>query len=438
MGAGSISARYAPRDDRPRGQDRGRWTDSAAVRRRLPDWRVRLTPLVAGALLSLVAPSCRAVELPGQAGHFQRASSARAIGYRAGHSEMPGRDPRSLIQQVRFNQKAVSFDPAVTVGPEAGVLDIQLAPPAPGGFDRLRYRMLGIDTGWKEAGKERDLLYNHLAPGHYEFDYQQAETGGLRGSVVESIPVTVIAPYWQTANFHNLCIFLLLLMVLILYKLRVGLLVKRARKLQETVSQARAELTLTARIADDAQEALKEQALRDSLTGLWNRGAIFAMLEREVCRAQRDRCPITLIMIDLDHFKRINDTYGHPAGDEVLREAANRLFEVMRPYDFAGRYGGEEFLVVLPSCSPPNGVQRAEDFRRAMAEKPFGTAAGPLAITCSLGVAAFDYPMPPEDLIQRADEALYRAKRKGRNCVCAGAIEGDGGSTLVGQLTGRG
>jgi diguanylate cyclase (GGDEF)-like protein len=128
-------------------------------------------------------------------------------------------------------------------------------------------------------------------------------------------------------------------------------------------------------------------------------------------------------MIDMDHFKRINDTHGHLTGDEVLREAARRLTEAMRPYDFAGRYGGEEFLIVLPSCSPHNGIQRAEDFRRAIAEAPVLTALGPLAVTCSLGVAAYDGAMRPEELIHQADEALYRAKRMGRNCVCAGDEE---------------
>jgi diguanylate cyclase (GGDEF)-like protein len=187
------------------------------------------------------------------------------------------------------------------------------------------------------------------------------------------------------------------------------------------VNLTRAELTLAAKIAGDAQEALKEQALKDGLTGLWNRRAIAAMLENEVCRALRDRFPIALVMIDLDYFKSINDTYGHLTGDEVLREVAGRLIGEMRPYDFAGRYGGEEFLVVMPSCSPHNGIRRAEDFRRAVAQRPVPTPAGPLDVTCSLGVALYDYAMSPEDLIHRADEALYRAKRMGRNCVCAGS-----------------
>ncbi len=325
---------------------------------------------------------------------------------------------RSLIEQVRFNQAVLNFEHGVTVGPDAGDLEIHFAAPASSASD-LRYRLLGVDTEWKEAGKEREVLYSNLAPGRYEFDFQQADSSGLRGSVVESIPITVIANYWQTAWFRTLCIVFLMVLIFILYKLRVGYLVRHNRQLQQAVSQTKAELTLTAKVAGDAQEALKEQALKDSLTGLWNRRAIFAMLEREVCRAQRDRFPIALLMIDLDHFKSINDSYGHLTGDEVLREAAGRLMEVMRPYDFAGRYGGEEFLVVLPSCSPQNGIQRAEDFRRSIAERLMPTAVGPLAVTCSLGVASYDGAMPPEDLIHRADEALYRAKRLGRNRVCA-------------------
>jgi diguanylate cyclase (GGDEF)-like protein len=230
-----------------------------------------------------------------------------------------------------------------------------------------------------------------------------------------------MAPYWQTPRFRSLCAFFLLLLVLLLHRLRVRYLRRHNQRLQETVTQTRAELTLTARTARDAQEALKEQALRDGLTGLWNRRAVFAMLEKEIYRAQRDRFPVTLVMIDLDHFKNINDTFGHPTGDEVLREAARRLVEVMRPYDFIGRYGGEEFLVVLPSCSSHHGVQRAEEFRRVIATSPVITAVGLLAVTCSVGVAAYDEGMPPDDLILRADEALYRAKHMGRNCVCAGS-----------------
>ncbi|MGA8528321.1 MAG: GGDEF domain-containing protein [Acidobacteriaceae bacterium] len=349
--------------------------------------------------------------------HFGLGGTPRNSATRS-HTDPQASHLWSLIEQVRFNQKPISFQEGVTVGPGAGDLEIQFAAPA-SAADRLRYRLLGLDAQWRETGSERILRY-HLAPGHYEFDFQQAENARLRPSVVESIPITVKAPSWQTARFRAQCIMFLLLLILVLHRVRVRFLKKHNRKLQETVNQTRAELTLTARTARDAQEALKEQALRDGLTGLWNRKAVFSMLEKELYRAQRDRFPVTVVMIDLDHFKNVNDTFGHPTGDEVLREATRRLIEVMRPYDFIGRYGGEEFLVVLPSCSSRHGMQRAEEFRRAIAARPVFTAAGQLAVTCSVGVAAYDDGLPPDDLIHRADDALYRAKRLGRNCVCAG------------------
>lgn len=357
-----------------------------------------------GILFGILAPACS------------------ADGRTAGNHRVPDdiqTNPHSLIEQVRFNQKALPFEEGVTVGPVAGDLEIQFAAPTSSASDHLRYRLFGFDSEWKEAGKQRVITYPHLAPGRYEFDFQQAESASWTGSAMGSVPITVIAPFWQTGRFRRVCVALLLLVILALHKLRVGYLLRHTRNLQATVSMTKAELTLAAKIGGDAQEALKEQALKDSLTGLWNRGALFDMLEKEAYRAQRDRFAITLVMIDLDHFKGINDTYGHLIGDEVLREIANRLCQAMRPYDFAGRYGGEEFLIVLPSCSRRYGAQRAEDFRRAIAERPVVTSIGPLTVTCSLGVAACDEGMKPEVLVHRADEALYRAKREGRNCVCA-------------------
>lgn len=368
------------------------------------------TPLSSAATLSHATHSNR---------HFWLIGAPRAPRTDTAHSQTQANLPPSLIEQVRFGQKALSFENGVTVGPDPGNLAIQFAPPSAGAPDHLRYRLFGFDTEWKEAGKDRQIVYTHLAPGRYEFDVEPAGSSNWKSPVVESIPIVVIAPWWLTAWFRALCIVFLLAVIFALHRLRVYDLLRHAKNLQGTVNQTRAELTLAVRTAGDAQVALKEQALKDSLTGLWNRRALFAMLEREVYRAQRDRTPVILVMIDLDHFKKVNDTHGHLAGDEVLREAAERLLEVMRPYDFAGRYGGEEFLIVLPSCSPHNGIRRAEDLRRAIAERPFPTAAGSLSITCSLGVAAYDGSMPPDNLIHLADEALYRAKRLGRNCVCA-------------------
>ncbi|MBI3681482.1 MAG: diguanylate cyclase [Acidobacteria bacterium] len=168
-----------------------------------------------------------------------------------------------------------------------------------------------------------------------------------------------------------------------------------------------------------AREALREQATHDALTGLWNRRSILESLEREQIRAAREGAPVGLLMLDLDHFKKVNDTYGHLAGDMVLQEAARRLQLSVRQYDGVGRYGGEEFLVVLPGCDEPALRGRAEAMRSAIAAQPFRSADQMLSVTASFGATVF-LPRQLVDtgqLIRIADEALYEAKRLGRNRV---------------------
>lgn len=169
------------------------------------------------------------------------------------------------------------------------------------------------------------------------------------------------------------------------------------------------------------QEALQYEAAHDPLTGLWNRGAILDLLRRETQRHQRTGSALGVVMVDVDHFKNINDTHGHQVGDVVLREVAKRLTESVRTYDLVGRYGGEEFLVVIPSCDPSDLQVGAERLRRAIADRPIQTTAGLLTSTISVGVAsaplANEGTSELEALLKISDEALYRAKGRGRNCV---------------------
>lgn len=169
----------------------------------------------------------------------------------------------------------------------------------------------------------------------------------------------------------------------------------------------------------ELQQSLRFAATHDFLTNLLNRSEILVALEREFARGGREAKPLAIILIDIDHFKRVNDTLGHAAGDEVLKEVAQRLKCDLRPYDVVGRYGGEEFLLVLPGCTLTNGAKRADDIRKAVAGSPIKTPYGTTSATISMGVTAveWDRDRSAADLLHEADVSLYMAKRNGRNRV---------------------
>jgi diguanylate cyclase (GGDEF)-like protein len=173
-----------------------------------------------------------------------------------------------------------------------------------------------------------------------------------------------------------------------------------------------------------AQEALRIQATRDGLTGLFNRRAFLERLAEELARAKRNGSELSVLLLDVDHFKRVNDRLGHQAGDDVLRALGARLSAVLRKYDTLARYGGEELIAALPGCGPAAALVVAERMRSAVASAPIETGAGPVELTVSIGSATCAAGEPDADaLIARADAALYRAKNAGRNRVEAALQE---------------
>jgi diguanylate cyclase (GGDEF)-like protein len=166
-----------------------------------------------------------------------------------------------------------------------------------------------------------------------------------------------------------------------------------------------------------AQEVLRIQATHDPLTGLWNRAAILDILERELGNALEKGTIVGVIMADLDNFKRVNDNYGHIGGDAVLREVARRIRTSVRPVDAIGRYGGEEFLIVLPECDESKALEIAEKIRTSIGERAMNTSEGMIPVTISIGVALSSEWRETEELIKAADRALYRAKMEGKNRV---------------------
>lgn len=167
-------------------------------------------------------------------------------------------------------------------------------------------------------------------------------------------------------------------------------------------------------------ETVYQSLTRDALTGAVNKRYLLESMQREIARSRRGGQPLTTVMIDIDHFKRINDHHGHLVGDEVLREFGHRLLRICREDDLLARYGGEEFTLVLAATDLGEATAIAERCRAAVADAPFTTQAGDLSITASFGGYCYNgtAPVKPEDLIDIGDEQLYRAKREGRNRVC--------------------
>ena len=166
-----------------------------------------------------------------------------------------------------------------------------------------------------------------------------------------------------------------------------------------------------------AREELRLQATQDSLTGMLNRRLVLDILERELTRGQRLELPLAVLMIDIDHFKAVNDAYGHQAGDAVLKEVAARVSTTVRPYDSVGRYGGEEFLVILPGCDEPRAQIVAERLCCVVSREAILTDAVEISVTLSVGLALSAQGETSERLVHAADRALYEAKRNGRNRV---------------------
>jgi len=187
-------------------------------------------------------------------------------------------------------------------------------------------------------------------------------------------------------------------------------------ELRARVDVGRRFLELNERLIE-AQRALEVQARTDALTGILNRGAIVRRLGEELARAVREHTTLSVGMIDIDHFKRVNDTYGHAAGDVVLQEVVRRALSVARPYDVIGRFGGEEFLVIVPNTGSAEAEDVLERMRVAVAGSPLRIDGQELTVTVSVG-GATSRGEAVDQLSVRADDELYRAKEAGRNRVC--------------------
>ncbi len=206
------------------------------------------------------------------------------------------------------------------------------------------------------------------------------------------------------------------------------------------ISALRQKLAASKKELARSVELISEIAIRDELTGLYNRRYLLELLELEIKRSSRDGSSFCLALLDIDHFKKVNDTYGHPVGDEVLRAVSASMNVTLRKTGFCGRYGGEEFLIVLTKTTPDGAASAMERLRCTIEELQFDGDCCDLMVTASVGLAKHEQGEPIETTISRADAALYQAKKSGRNRVVA-MVSGDGpepGTTLAGPVDSTG
>jgi diguanylate cyclase (GGDEF)-like protein/PAS domain S-box-containing protein len=190
------------------------------------------------------------------------------------------------------------------------------------------------------------------------------------------------------------------------------------KQAEEDLKRAHEDLQTHVIEVEKLQSELREQALRDPLTGLYNRRYLAEMLEHELARVQREKKPMSVIVTDIDHFKNINDNYGHQVGDEFLKRIADLIGNHTRSSDIACRYGGEEFLLVMPGTTVKSAARRAEELRLACTQIQVPHENIKLSVTLSFGVASYpSHGQGAEEIVIKADKALYKSKRSGRNRV---------------------
>jgi diguanylate cyclase (GGDEF)-like protein len=281
-----------------------------------------------------------------------------------------------------------------------------------------RYRLVGLEQEWNTT-RTHDLNYSSLPDGTYKLEvYAQDTESDIRSPLV-AVSFTMRPPWWKSIPFYTLMAALFLFLGYAALRYRDRDLRARQARLEAVVRERTEQLEKEKEQLTEAREALRELASRDPMTGLLNRRAIFDVLTGEMARIRRDASALTAVMIDIDHFKSVNDTFGHIAGDDVLREVASRLTDSVRPYDAVSRYGGEEFLLVMPHMDITGLRERLTAVHDAICLQPFVFTGGRVNLTCSFGVFTLfcDQRLTVEQLLDRADRALYQAKHTGRNRI---------------------
>jgi diguanylate cyclase (GGDEF)-like protein len=350
---------------------------------------------------------------------------------------MLARPPSVTIEEARINDRVIPQQAPggiVRIPPGAGSLEFTYT-----GIDfsaphqlRFRYRLENFDNDWVNAGMRRSAYYTNIPPGTYRFEVIAENADGIRGSATASLDFVLRPRFYQTGYFYTGVAVLLIALCYAIIRLRIRQVQAHEKQLQrlvdertgalqvEVAERKRAEIALQAarQAAEEARAEAEYRASHDDLSGIFSRAAIIERLERELSRCQRTNEPLSLLLADIDHFKTINDTYGHLVGDQVIKLLVLRMAINLRSNDSVGRIGGEEFLIVAPNCSSTMAASIAERVRASIAVEPF--LVGELSIPAFLSIGVSTLTQPDHTAIwalHAADTAMYEAKRMGRNRV---------------------
>ncbi len=295
-----------------------------------------------------------------------------------------------------------------------------------------QYKLEGFEDEWSPPSTSHGARYTNLSPGSYTFMVRAANNDGVWNEMPAELVIEIQPPWWGTWWFRILTTLIAALLLFGIIQLRIKSIRTTNKELEQRVNGRTKELQdakddlhqvndeLKKRLDEVTalQEKVREQAIRDALTGLYNRHYLSEMLESELIRAKRNKHPIIFMLMDLDRFKNINDTYGHQAGDEALVSVAKTISAQIRGSDIACRYGGEEFMIIMPEIELGLALIRAEQFRDMIKALRIPFKEHLIQVTMSIGVASYpDHGQTSDEMLSLADNALYKAKAEGRNKV---------------------
>jgi len=274
------------------------------------------------------------------------------------------------------------------------------------------YRLLGYNDEWSKPSKKNEITFINLKPGHYTFQVKSFNRERIPSRNIAAYSFFIPAPLWQRPYFQVLTFIAFILLLYALTQMRVKWAKRNEEKFKRMVKEKTREL-------EQKSYELEQLAITDPLTGLYNRRHLNDKIKMEIERSKRYRRKFSYLMIDVDGFKQINDTFGHTAGDDVLRIIAKIIRDHIREADFAARYGGDEFVILLPETSLKGALALAERIRSTVERTVFGLNEIEFSTTVSIGVFTYDKQEieTPEELLRIIDWALYRAKIMGKNRV---------------------